>query len=684
MAKKDKTVYAPGELGRVRDKLGDLDHQEARRMMDVLGGEVGYERSEEQANLAEKNVRYERVDVKIGNQPGRNPGRRVELAPDEEEGRKKLKGKKRKINNPADDPMIQFKANYFERVKMDRFAGQSQFDIKSAGQVLHSMFALFGDVPDYINPHFITKRMKEYYRQLENLVVSTRSMLPRNNAKRNERLKKTAPLAFRILDTIRHWDIEKISSNLAMLQAKPKNVKVEDFSDILRAVYKPLFILDLMDMDDHIRGAYKVLYKALYIENPMEAHEKYQEMIRSALASYADVRREIRHLMYPLLMKAVSANWLSYDNFFTERRNRIMALLDVSEDDQIDPTMVAIQTPAAKSIESISEEDLIEDEEEEKKPQEQGKKDVAELEKKALDRGLNALEALFPKAGWDRLDKYPDLYPYFVDIFGLPRGLLLMAPTDPLQQIFILTRVLEELFFGLRYVTFSAIPGIEGGTDAAGEALTEIINNWQYHIQHGFEKEYIPRLTEYVRLLEGTPEDWNSPYTKKVISDLHWIKRLYFLPYYKFQSLNTPSFHKRDIDPIYPNVKKLRRYLAAVAIEIEKGNRAGGAKNDAHCEGIENPWAPYAFQVPNPVSTRLNALLAEKNRTNASLIFFTLATVTVLDFIVNNEASWAYAGRPGPLFRSEGGDGITPQTGIDEKIDANALFKASIKKRQQE
>jgi len=245
--------------------------------------------------------------------------------------------------------------------------------------------------------------------------------------------------------------------------------------------------------------------------------------------------------------------------------------------------------------------------------------------------------------------------------------------------------ILEELFFGLRYVTFGRILGVDSSPETSASVLMGIINNWQYYIQSSYEKEYLPRLAEYVRLLEGSPENRNSAYTRKIIVDLHWIKRLFFLPYHKFQSVSTPSFQKKDITPLYPEIQRLRRYLAAVGIGIEKGNRAGGAEDRAHCDGIDNPWAPYVFEVPNPVSIRLNALLAQKNRTNASLVFFSLATVTVLDHLVNNEQSWAYTddANSGPLFRSIGGDGITPLTGIETRIDADALFKAALKKRQQ-
>jgi hypothetical protein len=110
----------------------------------------------------------------------------------------------------------------------------------------------------------------------------------------------------------------------------------------------------------------------------------------------------------------------------------------------------------------------------------------------------------------------------------------------------------------------------------------------------------------------------------------------------------------------------------------------GGAEKKAPCDGIDNPWESYVFQVPNPVSIRLNALLAHKKKNNAALIFFALAVTTVLDYLVNNENSWAYAlERPGPLFRSVNGEGVMPQFGVESLIDADAIFKETIKQREQ-
>jgi len=48
MAKKNtNAIYAPGELDRVRGNLGKIDENEAKRVADILGGEVGTERAPE-------------------------------------------------------------------------------------------------------------------------------------------------------------------------------------------------------------------------------------------------------------------------------------------------------------------------------------------------------------------------------------------------------------------------------------------------------------------------------------------------------------------------------------------------------------------------------------------------------------------------------------------------------------
>ena len=693
MAKKSNAVYAPGELSRVREKLGDMDHNEAKRMAQVLGGQVGTERSTEPDKIkGKKSVRRETVELVVGSKRSR----RVDTAGDEsldagERVKTKIKGP-----YPGDDPSVPVKLGYFERVKMDKFAGQLTFDIKNSIQVLSSVFSFFKEPADYVNPRFVTKRMNEYYHKIEQLVTNTRNLFPKSNSKRDRQLKRASVFVYKMLDTLRAWNIEQIASDIAELQSHPRSVTITNFADILREIYKPLFIIDELSTEN-LKTAFKLIYKVLYIESPMEAKEKYQDVIRNIIALVITVRRDVQFGMYPMLMKLLSDRLIPYERFFIERRRRFIAFLNIAEtqqlnSDDLNPQQIdSVDVEALQEnfnnddgteIEEISEEEAVpeEDPEDPKVIERKVKEDAEKAEHKALDQGRAAMEALFPKAGWDKLEEYPDLYPYFANVYNIRHGYELIAPADPMQQVSILMHILEDLFIGMRYVNFGTITGSDGSHVKVADELGDLINNWRGYIDDSFSKEYLPRLTEYCRMLENSTESRTSIYARKNLNELHWIKRLYFLPYYKFESLGPPPFQKQDVIPIYSQIRKLRKCLTAIAVGIEQGARSGGAAAKAPCAGINNPWEQYNFEVPNPVSRHMNSLLPPERRINATLVFFSLSAVAVLDFIVNNENSWAYGSRPGPLFRSIKNEGITPLFGVDEKLDADKIFKDSLKK----
>jgi hypothetical protein len=694
MAKKTKATYAPGELRQTRDNLGQLNDKEAMRMAQVLGGEVGYERTTSEEESLQQKSRKETVELFVKGRPG-PPKRRVEvIGLDEGETDKyavSQPGPYDKKMNPGDDPSVLLRPSYLERAKMDRFAALPEFEIKSVVQAMFSAFSLFSEPPDYVNPLFVTKRLGEYYKRIEQLVISTRTLFPRNNAKRSERLKKVSPFFYSVLDTIRYWDIEHITSEMSKIQSHPRSAKISEFADILRVIYRPLFILEQLNMETHIKGAYKLLYKILYIENPIDSKEKSQELIRTALSSFTVIRKEVHFLLYPLLMKLISDRWFSYERFFIERRNRFMALLKVTGLDRINiPTEEEV---GSGDMEAVLREDikneatLVEPEEGDvSKVQEQKAREAAEqeAERKALERGLSTLELLFPKAGWERLASFPDLYPYFANLFDLKKGYELIAPTDPLQQVVMLMHILREFFVALRSVSFGIIIEADGNTVQVEDYLANVMNNWQNYINAGFNKDYLPRLIECCEILEQSVDARNSAFTRRIISELNWAKRFYFFPYHKFGTIGPPPIQKQDTTPIYTEIRKFRRYLSAVAAGIEHGNNQGGAEAQVLCDGIDNPWEPYKFAISNPISMRLDLLLSPKKRNNATLVLFSLSVATVLDHLVNNESSWAYEGRSGPLFRSVHNEGIKPLFGVDTKLDADAIFRQTLKQRQQE
>ena len=696
MAKKPNEIYEPGELNRVRGKLGPIDVQEAKRMAQILGGEVGSEKSAAPARDGSR-ARRETVELVVPGKKRKRPGRAVEIISSDDDDELLLSRPAPKASDdPADDPSIILKIPYAERIKMDRYAAQFDFEIKNSMQVLMSALTFVGEPVDYVNPRFVTKRMNSYYGKIEALVTSTRGLFPRNNARRSERLKKTSPYVFSILDVIRHWNIEKINADLSKLQARHRQVKATDFADILKAIYKPLFILEKLDIEAHIKGAYKLLYKIIYIENPMETKDKNQDLIRTALTSFAEVRRSVQYLLYPLLMKLISDRWYPYERLFIERRHRYIAFIGASESDQLKPVDINLdQAESAKAeAEQQEEENKEEAESQENKKEEdpddpkvierKAKEAAAESDRKALSHSLGVMETLFPEAGWDRLSDYPDFYPYFVNLYGLRRGYELIAPTDPLQQVVPLMHILDDLCVGLRYVTFGSVTGPDGRLTKVEDQIGKIITGWRRYIDDSFNKEYLPRLLEYCRILEHSAESRTSSFAKRTLNELRWSKRLYFLPYYKFESLGPPPFPSQDAITIYGEVRTLRKYLTLVAAGIEQGNRKGGAEAKAPCPGIENPWDPYNFEIPNPVSKRMDALLSPAKKNNAVLVFFALSAATVLDNLINNENSWAYSERPGAIFRSVNGDGTVPQFGVDQKLDADQIFKDAQKRKEEE
>jgi len=697
--KNENAIYAPGELSKVRDKLGVRDDAEAKRMAQVLGGEVGTERIEEPEKSGKRtNLRL--PVITDGNEKSRR-GRRIDVSGDDEDDRSSRLKIKFSGPYPGDDPTVPARLRYAERIKIDQYAGQVLFEIKNSIQVLTSIFSFFKEPVDYVNPRFVIKRMNEYYSKIEKLVTSTRNLFPKNNTKRNHQLKRASLFVFKFINILRDWDIEQLAKNIAELQAHPRSAKVTDFAEVLREIYKPLFIIEELNTDN-LKTAFKLVYKILYIESPMEAKEKYQTVIRNIIISLVDIRKNVHFGLYPLLMKLISDRFIPYERFFIERHRRFMAFLIVTEASQFNPDDLEPQQIESMDVETLQknlnekeaeeneqgESDEEDDSGEKEDPNDpkvverKAKEDAEKSEKKALDQGRIALETLFPKADWDKLEEFPDLYPYFANLYSLRNGYELIAPTDPVQQVSILLHILDDFFISLRYISFGIITGPDGSPVRVFDELGDVLNNWRAYIEDSFSKDYLPRLNEYCRMLENSEDAKRTPYGKKIMNELHWIKRLYFLPYYKFDSIGPPPFPKQDIIPIYSIVRKIRKNLTGVAKGIEQGMHSGGAATKAPCEGINNPWENYSFQVPNPVSRRLDMLLAPERRNNATLVLFALSVITILDFIINDDNSWAYENRPGPLFRSLKNEGNVPVFGVDEKLDADQIFRNVLKKKQ--
>ena len=486
-----------------------------------------------------------------------------------------------------------------------------------------------------------------------------RLLFPKDNAERTLKIKKMSPAAYVILDTLRQWKINQIASEIAKLQARPRAVYAGDCQPLLRDIYRPLYILEDLIVEIDIEDAFNILYKALFLESPTQETEQSRIKMTEAIAAFRYIKNNIRYLLYPLLMKNIADLFCSYDAFFTIYAEQLAAFLGVSPEDKLRPAQTKTaalvdMVPGMKAsvVEAETGTDIADlpDDAAIKKAEEVKKE--TESESKAVDKGLTTLEALFPKAGWNKLPNFPDLFPYFAAVLSFKKGCELISPRDPTQLGLVLSAIIEEMLFGFRSIQF------------AGKT---------------FYDAYLRLIDEYVGVLKSSGGNSKGSYAMNLINDIHWARRYYFFPHYDYKSGLPPSFSKKDIRSMFSLARRLRNVLTDVAVSIDGATRAGGAAVDAICKDINNPWAPYLFEISNPISRRLNMILPKDQRSNVGLIFFTLAAATVLDNLFNSPASIAYtAANHREVFRSVNDEGHEPILWVDKRTDVEAIFKESL------
>jgi hypothetical protein len=369
-------------------------------------------------------------------------------------------------------------------------------------------------------------------------------------------------------------------------------------------------------------------------------------------------------------MKTISLYYQEYESFFIENKENYKLFLGVSETDQLtlsDGQIKRAVVPDAGRPPETMKERLERQEQQEKQEEQQA---LMNAETKAFERGLKLLGTLFPKAPWEDLNSFPDFYPYFADALDVKKNGELIAPEDPVHLALMLSQIIEELLYGFRFIDFYG--------SSSSDSLNAIVDDWHQAISEGCEKKYLPMINEYAHYFEHSAQGRNSAYAMNIAADIHWIRRYYFLPNYAFTPTTAPSFMKKDIIAVYQTVRRLRGDLALCAAAIETANRLGGAVVDAPVSGIRNPWQSYNFQVENPLSKRLDMLLAKRQRNNASLVFFTLAVATVLDYYLCDKNSPAYATDDNIFFRHTEHDNRKPVFWVEKQTGTFALFKKSV------
>jgi hypothetical protein len=537
---------------------------------------------------------------------------------------------------------------YAKRVQMDKFLARPEFRIKSRWQVLQSMVSFFTVPPDKVCKFFVTKRFPEICDTLEQMVTAVRIIFPRSDHSKNAKLRQSSPFSYKVLDVIRRWDISHIASKVGFLQNRSRSIYVSDLEHLVRMIYRPIFILDAVDTDTHFPFVLNKLYQYFAKDNGAHSSNEREQTIARITYLYEKVSREICYILYPLLMKMVCKTWCDYSTFLVEHRQKIYQFLNLNEENCITPQI----------------DDAEEDENEEPDIETMSASEVEKQNlKKTVQSGLETLEILFPGSGWYQPESFPDFYQYFVSVFDFKKGMDCIHPQNPILQIYILTQILQDLFYGWR-----GMISMSNSNDNSSP-LGKLIFDWREGFEKLIYRNYLKLLQEYYDHFSLTAEFRSQTYGQKVTDEIKRLTRNSILPFYSYSVSGNISLRQTESDNLFTKIDTLYHELDKIATKPDK------------VAYINNCSAPFVFDIPTPVSKRLFSLFDTENRSNEILITMTYEITAVLHYLVNCPDSWAYStDDKKKIFRSHTSANIIPVELQDQGSTPDDVFRCSIER----
>ncbi len=626
MAKHQPEKYNPGELNRTRFNLGELSREEADRMAEILGGEIGIEKTDEALQQKYEKLRDTSVSRTYRNKQQPSAGVTAAQAKKPDREISPESGPKKKISISDGKAFTGHykikkrhtkKIGYFDRIKIDRIASRPEHRVKTKAAAISSYFSFIMKNRDTINPEFLLEGDRYYYKHIEILVTSLKSLL-----------KQVSPAVFKtyinpfyrdIIKILISWELNELNSSLSSLQKSPHGRDVGDCEQICRLIYTPIFKMGGIDIK-YLFAAADRLYKVLlviYSEDP-------EEMV-NIKNRYLDVRENIRvvfrdvaYTCYPLLLKLTSTKFFYFREFLKQNRDQIDKFLDISREntlsipdsiEELDKKQFSL-SHLKKKLEKEKEECI------EKTRQEENPRNEAEILKSP-----ELLEMLFPESDWKKYGEFPDFYPYFQPLYKFPKGTELIASEDPLQQIIVLAAIIQDLLYGFRSIKILS---------EHGEIINKTIDRWHMFIDEMIQKNYLKLIVEYCRNIEKGTEYTTSKFGQKLLTDIYWFKRKFILPYMKFKVLYRSDSIPLKSSKFHEEVKGFYRGLHDLMEEFDNSTNRNSV--------IENYDSPFHFEIKNITSFRLKKILQKDNiaPTNENLIRYSMMIVSFLDFLLNS------------------------------------------------
>ena len=657
MGDRPEAKWEPGTLDNTRRNIGPIDENEAKEMMKKLGGEVFIEKSApiDYSSLPRAREYSKRVVGRSASsvasqtaaQSAIPAGGKVGFAPKEKAVRRN--------SLPELNPK--------ERHLMDRIMMSEDYKIKSNYGLFNFVRKFKKNGDELVRKSFIEFNIQKHTEHLQEFITTVKSIIQIAPETYKAKILSSEEDKFRFLRTVGSWTMKDIKKYLFELQDIADECTVDRMVPFVREMYRYLLKIYYLG-ETKVSNFFKEIY-ADFAKYPKFDLKKAQLLSKTGITEWFYLYSQVIKGLYPLLMRMSSTKFDYFQDFFIVQTGNILTFLGLTKFDLLLPNKKSDKNQAPKE----------EPKQEEEKKAETEKKQESQKKSDLVEAGLKLLDNLFPQAGFNQIEKMPDMFPYFQPLYQFRDGYNLLAPENPLQITVTLLRITEDLFQGCRNIAFTE----ENEEDVSQntEKLSSILSEWSVYREILFEKNYAEQLTDFVNN-EYSQGDYKSTlFGKKMLTSILWQTKYNFLPYFEFEQLllEKPK-NDSQFRPMCIRVGFLLRYLTTLAKNLDS------AKGQGMVMGIQNPWVKYKFDIPNIVSKRMDVLLGAKRAdgaaTNANLIKYSLLVVAVLDWWVNNPSSPAYSTDSSKIYRINPEDG-GPAFSVPTRTDQNKLFAERVK-----
>ncbi len=649
MAKKNVARYEPGELDKIRKNLGELDPAESQRMADLLGGEVGVEKASPasgEITRTSSNNKRQYIPTK--------PLSDTEIKRQQEN---QEKSEQLTIIQKRTIPYL----SPVERKAFYKLLTSPNYKISQKPSFLKLLVSFGKASPDDLSPSFVKSKVPMHVKRIDSFIDSMKQLIDSTSGEYKQKITSDESPYYKTLRYIYDWNTIMLTETSRTL-ANTDSPIIEDAIPLTRELFKHLMRFYFLG-ESKMAETIKKLYIAATKPNSTNK-AKNLAYAKQATADWIYIFSKIFHGTYPLLMRMTSTQCYPFPDFYSQNISKILPFLGITKFDLVLPkkeskekeeVQTKQQAPAAVKPDTDS--------------------DKSEIPMQ-IKQSLQVLNNLFPNAGWNDLEKRPDMYTYFQPLYQFRDGFNVLSPSNPLQITIVLLRIIEDFFQACRNIAFNIDPDNQDHADyiLSDDSLQKIIAEWSQYREIMFNKMLCPELRDYVNRIYAQNEFKKSKYAKKQLSGWLWQMKYLFHPHLSFEIvfLERPA-HDSTYKSLPLRVHQIMKIFETL---INNSKMEGHEKN-------ANFAAPYRFDVENPIAFRLDILLGgEKSelKTNLNLMKYTLHILKILDWWINDKSSLAYKEKIVVPYRTETEDG-EPSFSAPLRKNQKELFLHYAKKK---